>query len=183
MRRRVDGHIVKPKALIFFVVGIELRIPAHQRVHAGRQFCQAEGLGQIVICTVLQPGNLIFFLIFGGKHQNRHVAHSPNLFQDAVSIHAGKHDVQNDQNTVTLILIEEGKRILPAQKSIYGNLLRFDTFLHQFAQCFVIVNCQNIFHRSVLSLEVRKHSHRRLLYVLYHVPGFEKISESAFSLF
>ena len=162
---------------------IELRIPAHQGVYAGRQFCQAEGLCQIVICTVLQSGDLIFFLIFGGKHQDRHVAHSPNLFQNAVSIHAGKHDVQNDQNTVTLILIEEGKRILPAQKSIYGNLLRFDTFLHQFAQCFVIVNCQNIFHRSVLSLEVRKHSHRRLLYVLYHVPGFEKISESAFSLF
>ncbi len=51
-------------------------------------------MSNAIICTVLQSGSHIFFLIFGGKHQDRYVAHSPNLFQNAVSIHAGKHDVE-----------------------------------------------------------------------------------------
>src|SRR6266850_3978440 len=46
--------------------------PAEKCFGAGQQFADAEWLGDIIIRAQFQPANDVFFLPFGGEHDNRH---------------------------------------------------------------------------------------------------------------
>src|SRR6185503_4765975 len=74
------------------------RTTAQQSSSASEQFANAEGFRQVVIRAKLKSANDIFFLTFGGQHDDGHLQlFRANGAADFVTVHFGKHDVQDQQ--------------------------------------------------------------------------------------
>lgn len=84
------------------------------RLNAKDEFLRAERFCEVVIDPGFQPANAIVDLAFGGQHQDRNGV-GPDValhfFQDGKAIHAGKHEVQD--NEIRLIL-EDFLKALPS---------------------------------------------------------------------
>ena len=84
---------------------------AHVGFYPRDELAHREGLGYIIVGSVVEPHYLIPFLLAGGDHDDGDRA----LFADAAkhleAVHAGKHDVQKHE--IDLVRKGEGKPFDP----------------------------------------------------------------------
>jgi hypothetical protein len=56
--------------------------PAQRRTDPSEELPELKGLGDVIVCADVERGNLIFFLIANGEHDNRE---ERSLFPDAAT--------------------------------------------------------------------------------------------------
>ena len=78
--------------------GLRLGAAAPQQgLDAGQQFRERKRLDQVVVGTVAQTTHAILDLVARREHQHRHVPGLAQRGQDAETVHAGQHHIQQDQ--------------------------------------------------------------------------------------
>ena len=83
------------------------RLSADKRAHARKQLSETEGLGEVVVSTGIKADHHAILLIEGRKHQDRRShAFSPEPPGNRETVHAGKHEIENDQIVVVISSIE-----------------------------------------------------------------------------
>ncbi len=48
--------------------------PAQYRLDAGQQFARGKRLGDVIVSANVQPLHAVVFIVFGGEHDNQHIA-------------------------------------------------------------------------------------------------------------
>src|SRR5262249_31382364 len=96
----VDFDIAKSVAVLF----LRKSLGAPQNgFHAGQQFANGKGLGNVVISAELEANHLVHFLTARGQHDDRNRgALGFELLANVEAAHPGHHHVQNDEGGRTL---------------------------------------------------------------------------------
>ena len=69
-----------------------------QGIDAGQQIPDVKGLGQIIVCSGIQPLNAVFQFGTSGEHQDGSAtAFCPNFPSHLIAIHFWHHHIQNQQ--------------------------------------------------------------------------------------
>ena len=75
---------------------------AQQRLHPREEFGKGEGLDQVVVGAAFQPAHAVFDGVARGQHEDGRVLVLAHRGQDLEAVHAGQHDVQDDEVVVAL---------------------------------------------------------------------------------
>jgi two-component system, OmpR family, sensor histidine kinase VicK len=71
---------------------------AREGAHAGQQFFEIEGLGEVVVGAAVEGLDLVAHLATGGQHQDGEGrAPGADASEDRLPIHARQHDIQEDE--------------------------------------------------------------------------------------
>ena len=71
---------------------------AEDRLQAGNDLVEAEGLGDVVVAADCQSGDLVLGVILRREEQDRcRIAGCPQPLGHPEAVHVGEHDVQDDQ--------------------------------------------------------------------------------------
>ena len=85
--------------------------PAQDRLDPQDQLPGGEGLDHVVVGAELQADDAVHLLGLGGEHEDRDVAHRDALLQqpaDLQAVHAGQHQVEDDQVRLAALRHLEG---------------------------------------------------------------------------
>ena len=130
----------------------------------GQHLLHLEGLDDIVVRPLLQTGDLVLGLPFGGEHDDRGPAPLPNLFQHRPAVHNGQHNVQQHQIGL------EGAEQLDPLAPVLGHLgleaLLLQIEVEQLGDIGVVLDNQNL-------LGHEKHP------VLYSIPLYYNVPEKS----
>ena len=95
-RVKVDDELVEDQT-----AGLRLVVLAACAAQNGLDSCQQlfhfEGLGEIVVRTLLETLHLVVRLALGREHDDGGLAVLPDGAQDAPAVHHGQHDVEQHQ--------------------------------------------------------------------------------------
>ena len=83
--------------------------PAQHRPDPGRQLGRAEGLGDVVVGTQLEPEHPVHLLAARGQHDHRRPRGLPDPAEDVASVSVREHDVE--ENEVGRAAVEECKAL------------------------------------------------------------------------
>jgi hypothetical protein len=87
---------------------LDVQAPQH-RAHACHELEVIERLGDIVVGAGLETAHLVDRLIPRGQHDHGHRAEGADLAQDAVAVHVGQPDVEQDE--VGPLLLDQRQRL------------------------------------------------------------------------
>ena len=111
-RGLVDLEIPDLNNIVGLLAGADQSLVAgHVRLHARDKFARAEGLCDIVIRTKAETADLVDIVLLGGDHEDRHISVLADPFAHFKSVHARKHQVQDDQ---VKLLLERSLQALVA---------------------------------------------------------------------
>ena len=100
--------------------------PPQHRLDAGQQFHDAEWLGDIIVCTVFQSGDLVDLRGLRRKHDDRNFRRCRigfQSFQNRDAVLVRQHDVQQDQcRLFFLYTLEKAFSVREALRSIAAGL-------------------------------------------------------------
>ena len=137
---QVDHQLIKAELLVLLF--LLLAGAAHHRVDAGQNLFHLKGFYNIVVCSALQPGDLILCLTFGCKHNDRCSTLLPDLLQYGPAIHHRQHNIKQNQSRL------EGAEILHALASVFGyfglKTFLFQIQMEQLSNIAVILYDQNL---------------------------------------
>ena len=77
--------------------GLRAPVAAQGGADSGRQLVHAERLGQVIVRAFIERLHLLPLLGAGGQDEDGHVAPGPQAAADLQPVHAGHHQVQDDQ--------------------------------------------------------------------------------------
>ncbi|MBG9885105.1 hypothetical protein ABE10_00595 [Bacillus toyonensis] len=110
-RRRADEDVVR--VLIHGQLAgaddrllVGLHRAAQDRLGAGDDLVEAEGLGDVVVAAGVEPLDLVLRVVLRGEEEDRSgEAGAPKALGDAEPVHVGEHDVEDDE---VGLLLEDG---------------------------------------------------------------------------
>ena len=87
-----QNQIAEREGICLFQLGTA----AAERADAGQKFFGVKGLGEIIICSAVQPLYPVFHVAAGGEHQNGGgVFLLSQAAQNGETVHFGQHHIQN----------------------------------------------------------------------------------------
>jgi len=114
---------------------------AQHRVDAGQHLLHLKGLGDVVVRSHFETGHLVLQLALGGEHDDGDLGGLPDLFAHGPAVHAGQHDVQQDQVGLELVeLVQPGQ---PVAGDLALHLLLFQIDAQQVGNILVIFHNQD----------------------------------------
>ena len=118
---------------------------AEDRLHAGDELQDREGLHQVVVGAEAEPLHAVGLAPPGGEQQHGHgVPHRPQLLDHLEAVHAGQHQVQHDQaGAVGAVGREGGNAVLGL---LDGKALVGKVFHEKPAQAGFVFNHQDVGH-------------------------------------
>ena len=99
----VDRQVLQGQAL----VGLRVLAAAQSRAYAGHEFLGFEGLGDVVVRASFEPGDDVGRIRAGGQHNDRHVGDATDCPAHVEAVHAGEHDVEEDQVRVVFLKLSQ----------------------------------------------------------------------------
>ena len=111
-------------------LGHHLVAPQHG-LYPGHQLLGIKGLDHIVVSPQLKPQHLVKDLALGGEHDNRDLGAGAQLAAHLIAVHAGKHQIKENQvrvedreNVQRLLAVPHDLRFKAFLCQIQGNELR-----------------------------------------------------------
>ena len=116
-----------------------------QRPHPRPELASGKGLGQIIVCTGIQPGHPVLERPLCREEQHRRIVLClPQLPYHTQAVHPGHHHVQNDQ--IHVLAVHDLQRFhAGAGRNGLVAVARKDR-LHQAARVLVVLDNQNLKH-------------------------------------
>ena len=115
----VDRQILEGKALI----RLRILTAAQARPHTGHQFFGLEGLGHIIVGAGLESRHNIRGIGTGGQHNDRRIRDPTDRTTHVKSIHAGQHDVQENQVRVVFLKLRQRGRSVGTEDDLKALVL------------------------------------------------------------
>ena len=114
------------------------------RFYTRYKLARAERLRDIVVRAKAKAADLIDVIFLGRDHQHRNIAVLADLFADLKSVHAGEHQVQNDQ--IELLLKGRLKSLVPTVLYLDFKAAQFQIIFLQIGDRHFIFNDQYFAH-------------------------------------
>ena len=121
---------------------------AQHGLDAREQLLRLKRFGDIIVRAELEAEHLVERFVLRGQHDDRHVRRFADFAQHLPAVHAGQHQIQQNQ------IRREGLELLHGRVAAVGHFhleaLFFQIEIHQLANVRIVVHEQNLrFHRSV----------------------------------
>ena len=118
------------------------RAPQHG-ANPREELARVEGLGEVVVRADLEPDHLVHVLALGGQHddgQGGPLGRRADLAADLEAVHAGQHQVEQDEVGTGLAERDEAARSIAGRGDV--DLVLAEILRHQGAQAGVVVDEQ-----------------------------------------
>ena len=170
MRQGIDlqiSHINTgfPRSLRCHVIQQTLMDP-DMCLHSRHQFCRAEWLDHIIICSQTKTADLVYIRLLGCHHNDRQVLFLPKFPADIKTADTREHHIQKDQ--VIIILLCQTQAIITVHGHLHFILAGFQIISLQFCDQPVILTHQYFLH-FLLSLLFRSLCSRPVFLLLMAV--------------
>ena len=116
--------------------------PAKHSMDAGQNLLHLKGLGNIVVRSHFQTGNLVLQLSLGCEHDNRRLGGFPDFPAHCPAVHPGQHDVQQHQVRLELAKLLYPHQAVSGQLTLHLLLLQIDA--QQVSDILVVLHDQNL---------------------------------------
>ena len=140
------SHCDGTGALCLFLIFLG---PAHDGLDAGLHLQYIERLGDIVICTVFQPQDLIHVFTLGSQHNDGNLGKFTDLLAHFKTCHLWKHNIQQDH--VIAVLPGLLQRFLPVICTVHFHIILLQTETDSLYDQLLIINNQNSFTHLIIS--------------------------------
>ena len=111
---------------------------AQPHADSGQQLLRTEGLGHIVVRSLVQGIDFLPFLPSGGNHDNRHIGLLPDLPQHLHAVNIRQSQIQKYQ--VRMVRIKEGYAGQSVISQYIGVSPCFQGYFHKILYALVILN-------------------------------------------
>ena len=109
---------------------------SQQRPDASGELLRGEGFGEVVVGSGLETGHDIVRVVSRRHHHDRHVAVASQRAAQLETVHAGKHDV--DQDDIRQASMKKVDRLFAASGFIDGPALVLESQLHRRTYALVV---------------------------------------------
>ena len=152
-RRRIDLQTSDLYDLIFLHAATDQTLISRQMgLHTGHQFAGAERLRHIIIGSQPKPPDLINVILLRRNHDDGSILAVADLPADLKSIHAGQHQIQDDQVKIRF------HGLLQSDLAVVGNLhlkvAQLQIIPFQIRNTFLILNNQNPFTHPLVPPDI-----------------------------
>jgi hypothetical protein len=114
----------------------ELR-PPQRRPHARQQLHRTERLGQVVIRSGIQAGNLVLLGLARGQHDDRDCGELTDPPADITAVHTRHHDVKQQQ--IQLLSLSHAQRVRAIHRRQHPVAVQLQIPLDQLEQSRIVV--------------------------------------------
>src|SRR5260221_5573394 len=137
---------VQPYAPAFQHGFLDIRLPAQLRAYPGQQFLQAEGLGQVVIGTEVEPLDPVLHAVPGAQYQHRLLESGPAPFTQQIEpVAIRKSKIEDDQ--IEIVFTERIARLCAGAHGGDGVGPLGQALLDQMSQARLVLDNENLHAR------------------------------------
>ena len=140
--------------------GFGVREPAQHGAHASQKLAQREGLGDVVVRTLLQAHHTVDLLPPSREHDDRDGGFRAELAENLEAAGVREHDVQDDQ--IVDAVLEALEAFPRGAGGVELDAFRAEVFGQEFAQFRIVVDEQSCSHMFfLLNREINLHVGKR----------------------